>query len=208
MQTVRPPLVEKRCCKCGEIKLSSFFAKRSAIPSGLQSTCKDCQRARRAGNKELIARQAKEYRLANKDKIAAGIRRWEAANKEKVIERWRRWEVKNKERRKEMRLAAREANPSAFKARRDSYLNKHKEKFAAIFRFHAAMRRKRIREQEIAKRYKEDIAKIYRECPKGLHVDHIVPIAGTNVCGLHVPWNLQYLSPEENRRKRNSHAND
>ena len=57
--------------------------------------------------------------------------------------------------------------------------------------------------QPISKFYRKQIELIYENKPPGLQVDHIIPINGDNVSGLHVPWNLQYLTPEANNKKSN-----
>lgn len=47
------------------------------------------------------------------------------------------------------------------------------------------------------------IQEFYASCPEGCHVDHIIPLKGELVSGLHVLENLQYLSAQENMRKGN-----
>lgn len=58
---------------------------------------------------------------------------------------------------------------------------------------------------------RDDIKAIYDEAVRltantGIphHVDHIVPPRHPDVCGLHVPWNLQILTADDNQRKSNS----
>ena len=48
---------------------------------------------------------------------------------------------------------------------------------------------------------KEKICEFYANCPEGHQVDHIIPINGNNVSGLHVVWNLQYLSLKDHIKK-------
>lgn len=47
------------------------------------------------------------------------------------------------------------------------------------------------------------IDSVYLNRPEGYHVDHIIPLRGENVCGLHIDSNLQYLKAEENMKKGN-----
>ncbi len=105
-----------------------------------------------------------------------------------------------------------EANPEAFKLIKQKSAKKHRaahyKRNKASYIANAKLRKLRKKQRVPIWLTKEDLNKIrimYKNCPKGYHVDHIIPLAGKIVSGLHVPWNLQYLPAKDNLRKSNKH---
>ena len=52
---------------------------------------------------------------------------------------------------------------------------------------------------------KRAVRQFYESCPKGYEVDHVIPLQGEAVSGLHVVDNLQYLPASDNRSKGNNY---
>jgi hypothetical protein len=68
---------------------------------------------------------------------------------------------------------------------------------------HVAARRAWIAQATVSWANLAAIKDFYEDCPPGYHVDHIHPLKGREVCGLHVWENLQYLPAKENMSKGN-----
>lgn len=62
-------------------------------------------------------------------------------------------------------------------------------------------RKKRVKKATPKWADRNQIIQFYKNCPKEFHVDHVIPINGKSVSGLHVIDNLQYLPKIENLKK-------
>jgi hypothetical protein len=102
---------------------------------------------------------------------------------------WARWRAKDPDRVRELQRAWRVANRPALNAQMAR----------------ARARRKKAMPRWLTKAQKAEIKALYVNARLlGCHVDHVAPLNGRGLCGLHVPWNLQLLTPHDNKRKYNN----
>jgi hypothetical protein len=136
------------------------------------------------GNECLSCRNAnsKAYAKVNAAKVAAKNRKWYFEHLEyaraQSNERMLKWAKENPE-----RCAATEANKRAAKLQRTPEW---------------------VDYAKIAEQY-ELAASLTKETGIKHEVDHVVPLQGANVSGLHVHYNLQILTKSENSSKGNNY---
>ena len=94
----------------------------------------------------------------------------------------------------------------------------YKRNRPAIRRIYSNLRNKRTKLARLRCSTKQDrqaIKQIYADC-RAINlssdvkyvVDHIIPLNSSEVCGLHVAWNLQIITEEANLAKSNSFISD
>lgn len=152
------------------------------------------RRVRYHSNRKQERANVKIFREANREKIRVQLRNYRSENPEKFRARQRAQYISDRENiraRQKKYYAANLGKFNALSAKR--YANK-------LRATPSWLTQAQIR--EIAELY--TLAAIKKETIGGnWHVDHIVPLQGEHVCGLHVPWNLQVIPAEENIKKHN-----
>lgn len=183
----------KKCTKCKEFKELTCFSKRSASKDGLSSQCRDCCSKRgkiyRKIHVEEIRESARIYRENHKEEIKEYHQVYYQKNKPIYYERNKDWNENNRE---QVRALWRKS------AKKPKNMRRHKKNEAT-----RRARKIKATPKWLSDEQLQEIRVIYDNCPEGSHVDHIVPLKGKEVCGLHVPWNLQYLTASQNFKKNN-----
>ena len=166
----------KTCSSCKIEQAFTFFSKAKSNKDGYDYTCKSCHHQKYLSRREIICERSSKWKRDNPEKRLENNRRWTSLNKEKAAACSREWGQRNRP-------------------------------YGA-----AAVARRRILERQATPLWANDfvIEEAYELAALrtkvfgfSWHVDHIVPLQGKLVCGLHVETNLQVIPAKDNLRKGN-----
>ena len=158
-------------------------------PRKTKGVCVECVKAETAKHADKRAVYFEEYNSSEAGKAAK--RAYYERNRAQVLARAAARPVEDKQR----------------------YRKKHKEENPDVYKAMTSLRRRRFRDATppwLTAEHKRRIRELYRMAIEMTRttgeryvVDHIVPLQGEAVCGLHVPWNLRVITREENLAKSN-----
>jgi hypothetical protein len=161
-------------------------------PRKTKGACVECLKVEWAQAVETRAEYFREYN--RKDEVRDKKHDWYLENREQVIQ-----------------TAA--TRPAAVLR---EYRNAWKEANKVQVRADTKARRRKHRDATppwLTRKQKSEIRQLYQiaitmtqTTGEQYVVDHIVPLRGESVCGLHVPWNLRVITQEENLKKSNKHV--
>lgn len=169
----------------GKACLNNHVSERS-VRNGECLTCaKERLHQWRNKNPDIVAKHRKKHYILHPEREIETLKNWKLANPDKVnVLRIKKnqatavWAKQN--------LHKRSANEASRRASKTSktplWLNAgHLFEMECIYKYCASLRLSGL----------------------AYHVDHILPLQGHNVSGLHTPWNLQVITAQENLSKGN-----
>jgi hypothetical protein len=173
----------KICAKCNIDKPFDQFCSNKNRKDGYHYYCRECHaksnKRWRDDNLDIALATSKRYRDANKKSCQAASKAWAKANPEKV----KAWRAK-------------------YNQENTGYLQDKDARYKASKQNRTP---KWLTEYDLlAIRCKYSVAAMLNK--HGIEkwdVDHIIPLNGKTVSGLHVPWNLQVITAKQNKIKGN-----
>lgn len=197
----------KICTKCKTQKLFSEFYKKKNGKFGLRATCKGCELEYRLAHREEMRAYSKEHHLRtrdiklkryidNREEIAKKAKEYSLKNKDKISERMKDYYQINKKFISEKKHQYYLSNQNAIKDKtiKRDLLKKHRIPNWANL-------------NKVNEMYKL-ARKLTKQTGIQYHVDHIIPLQGETVSGLHVENNLRIITAFENISKKNKLIED
>ncbi len=191
----------KTCFKCGMRKVLFEFYRHAGMADGYLNKCKECAKAdvreryygpANATIKSYDAARAKTEKGKERRKNYA-----QSPNGKEVMARYRRTPACRKVVAKAVRAWQRR-HPEAWRAARAAAQSiRRASQLSATPDWLTPEQRREM------KAFYSEAAERTRKTGVPHEVDHIVPLQGKGVRGLHVPWNLQVITAKDNLKKGN-----
>ena len=171
------------CIACMSDRFQSLKTNPEFVEKRRIQSAKDSKSANRkqwkAKNAETLYIYKLIYDLANKDALVAQQKQYREKNRDAILLRKKEWTSKNM-----WRFTPHTAKRRAAKLKRMPCWLTEEDKI------------------QIKNIYKEAAIRT-KETGIKWHVDHIIPLQGETVSGLHIPSNLRVITAHENRSKHN-----
>jgi hypothetical protein len=198
LRTMLSPDTLKKCSKCGVTKPISEFGDNTRNKFNVRASCKECN----------VEHAMKNY-WDEPEKYRAKSAKWREENPEKYEAYMTKYMDEHRDERNEYRRLHRLDNIEHERERDREYTRNNLVKFRIKNGKRRAAKNAAtpswltlIHLAQIEEFYEMAEAKTMQT---GIphEVDHMVPLLGKTVRGLHVPWNLQILTDKENISKKN-----
>ena len=197
----------------GPVLSLTEFNKRKDTKDGLRNTCKVCKQAVNnqyyLKNKDKYIQYNKDWVSKNPNKVKINTKKFRAIHKDKLLT----YRKANKELKRVYDNEYRKINKDRLKEYSKLYVKNNRDKLNAIARNYQIKKMNALPIWASLGAIKEmytdcvsiNIAAKLAGCTEKFVVDHIIPLQGKNVSGLHIHTNLQIITATENLKKSNKY---